>query len=137
MIRAATDNDAPRIRALIESVPGFWHAEWRPDAVDRAIRAADGLAVVWEEGGHIVGFICAHDVGFLGYLSLLVVAEAARGKGIGEKLVRHIERELTARGCATLISDVWKDAVGFYLALGWSTPGAVLLRQKLDLQNTT
>jgi GNAT superfamily N-acetyltransferase len=85
--------------------------------------------------GNIVGFSCAHDVGFLGYLSLLVVTESARGKGIGAKLVRHTECELAARGCATLISDVWRDATGFYQTLGWSTPGPVLLRQKLDLKN--
>ena len=131
MIRTATEDDAPRIRALAHTVPGFWHAEWRPDAIERAIHAADGLALVWEEGGNIVGFSCAHDVGFLGYLSLLVVAESAKGKGIGTELVRHTERELAARGCATLISDVWQDAVEFYQSLGWSTPGAVLLRQKL------
>lgn len=135
MIRTATENDVPQIRALAQSVPGFWHVEWRPDVVEHAIRAADGLAFVWEDSGNIVGFSCAHDVGFLGYLSLLVVAESASGKGIGEKLVRRTERELAARGCATLISDVWQDAVGFYQALGWSAPGAVLLRQRLDLKN--
>ena len=135
MIRAATENDAPHIQALIESVPGFWHAEWRPDAVERAIRAANGLSFVWQEQDHVLGFACAHDVGFLGYLSLLVVAESARGQGIGQELVRHAERELAARGCATLISDVWQDAAGFYQTLGWSAPGAVLLRQRLDLGN--
>ena len=131
MIRIALENDVPRIRTLVQSVPGFWHAEWRPDVLERAIRAADGLAFVWDDGVSIVGFSCAHDVGFLGYLSLLVVAESARGKGIGARLARHTERELAARGCATLISDVWQDAVGFYQALDWSTPGAVLLRHKL------
>jgi len=131
MIRTATDNDVPQIRMLAQSVPGFWHTEWRPDVLARALRAADGLAFVWDDGGNIAGFSCAHDVGFLGYLSLLVVAESARGKGIGEKLVRHTEHELAARGCATLISDVWQDAVGFYQTLGWSAPGAILLRQKL------
>jgi predicted N-acetyltransferase YhbS len=133
MLRTATENEAPLIRALIESVPGLWHAAWRPDAIERAIRAADGLAFVWDEGGRIVGFVCAHDVGFLGYLSLLVVADSARGQGIGAKLVRHTERALAARGCATLISDVWKDAAGFYQRLGWSAPDAILLRHKLDL----
>lgn len=132
MIRTATEDDAPRIRVLAQTVPGFWHAEWRRDAIERAIHAADGLALVWEDGGNIVGFSCAHDVGFLGYLSLLVVAESAKGKGIGTELVRQTERALTARGCATLISDVWQDAVGFYQSLGWSIPGAVLLRQRLD-----
>lgn len=132
MIRTASQEDVPQIRTLIDSVAGFWHTEWRVDAIERALRAADGLAYVWEEESHLVGFSCAHDVGFLGYLSLLVVAESARGKGIGEMLIRHTEHELAARGCATLISDVWQDAAGFYHALGWSAPGAVLLRKRLE-----
>lgn len=132
MIRTATELDFESIRALIKSVPDFWHDEWRSDALERALRASDGLAFVWEEKGNILGFSCAHDIGFLGYLSLLVVAEIARGKGIGRALVQHTEQELMERGCATLISDVWLDAVGFYKVLGWSAPGAVLLRHRLD-----
>lgn len=131
MIRNATENDISSIRLLIQSIPGFWHAEWRADALERALQASDKLAFVWEEENTILGFSCAHDLGFLAYLSLLVVDESARGKGIGRKLIQHTERELSERGCATLISDVWQDAVGFYQALDWSAPGAVLLRHRL------
>jgi GNAT superfamily N-acetyltransferase len=131
MIRTATEHDLASIRMLIKSVPGFWHDEWRSDVLERALHASDGLAFVWEEEGNILGFSCAHDVGFLGYLSLLVVAESARGKGIGRELIIRTERELVERGCVTLISDVWQEAVGFYRALGWSVPGAVLLRHRL------
>ena len=136
MIRIATESDIPSIRLLIESVPGFWHEDWRDDVLERAIRAADGLAFVWDEGEGITGFVCAHDVGFLGYLSLLVVAEEVRGRGIGKQLVRRVERGLAARGCASLISDVWKDAEGFYRALGWTSPDVVLLRQRLSEVNS-
>lgn len=131
MIRNATESDIASIETLIQSIPGFWHAEWRPDALERALRAADRLAFVWEEEDAILGFSCAHDVGFLAYLSLLVVDEAVRGKGIGKLLIQHTEQVLFERGCATLISDVWQDSVGFYQALGWSAPGAVLLRHRL------
>lgn len=131
MIRTATEHDLASIRALIKSVPGLWHDEWRSDALERAFRTSDGLAFVWEEAGNIVGFSCTHDVGLLGYLSLLAVSESARGRGIGRELIQHTEQELAKRGCATLISDVWQDAVGFYQALGWSAPGAVLLRHRL------
>lgn len=131
MIRTATTSDLPFIKSLIRSVPRLSHAEWRADALERALQASDKLAFVWEEENTILGFSCAHDLGFLAYLSLLVVDESARGKGIGRKLIQHTERELSERGCATLISDVWQDAVGFYQALGWSVPGAVLLRQRL------
>jgi GNAT superfamily N-acetyltransferase len=131
MIRPATEYDVAAIHTLINSVPDLWHEEWRPDALECALRASKGLAFVWEDEEMILGFSCAHDVGFLGYLSLLVVSESARGKGIGRELIVRTERELAERGCATLISDVWQDAVGFYKALGWSAPGAVLLRHRL------
>ena len=131
MIRNAREYDVAAIHTLINSVPGLWHKEWRPDALERALRASAGLAFVWEEEGKILGFSCAHDVGFLGYLSLLVVSETARGQGIGRELIIRTERELAERGCAIVISDVWQDAVGFYKALGWSAPGAVLLRHRL------
>ena len=131
MLRNAVEKDVPPIQALLQSVPGFWHSEWRPDAVERAIRSAEGLAFVWEEAGAIRGFVCAHDTGFLGYLSALVVAEQVRGKGLGAELVHRVEQELADRGCALVIADVWKDAVEFYRALGWSEPGVVLLRHRL------
>jgi ribosomal protein S18 acetylase RimI-like enzyme len=131
MIRAATESDIPDTKSVMKSVPGLWHQDWRKDTLERAIRAADGLAFVWVDGGQILGFACAHDLGFRGYLSALVVAEEARGRGIGRQLVRHVERELAARGCALLISDVWKDAEGFYRALGWTSPDVILLRHTL------
>ena len=132
MIRNAEEYDFLYIRELIQSVPGLWHEEWRRDALEQACRASNGLAFIWEENGKILGFSCAHDVGFLAYLSLLVVAESARGQGIATQLIRHTEQVLIERGCATLISDVWSDAVGFYQSLGWSSPAAVLLRHHLS-----
>lgn len=132
MIRNVEEHDFPSIRALIQSVPGMWHEEWRSDALERACRASNGLAFVWEENKKILGFSCSHDLGFLAYLSLLVVAESARGKGIATQLIRYTEQVLIERGCGTLISDVWRDAIGFYQSLGWSPPAAVLLRHHLS-----
>jgi predicted N-acetyltransferase YhbS len=130
MIRTAKKNDIPAIKTLMKSVPGFWHEDWRENVLERGMSMADGLVFVWADEENILGFVCAHDVGFLGYLSALVVTEGSRGRGIGRQLVRHVERELAARNCAMLISDVWKDAEGFYRALGWSSPDVVLLRQR-------
>jgi hypothetical protein len=47
MIRMATENDILSIRALITSVPGLWHDEWRSDALEHALQSANGLAFVW------------------------------------------------------------------------------------------
>ena len=130
-IRVEPRGDILNIHSLLQSVPGFWNEALLDDVLERAIRTADGLALVWDEGGQLVGFVCAHDVGFRGYLSELVVAEEARGRGIGRQLVQRVEKELTARGCVTLIADVWKEAEGFYQVLDWRAPEVFLLWKRL------
>lgn len=109
MIRKITQQDVPAIRSFVQSVPGSWHESWRSDAIERGIASADGLAFVWEEGIEIVGFVCAHDVGFHGHVSVLAVAERARGKGIEKRLVERVQNELAERGCLLLLTaDVWE-----------------------------
>ncbi len=98
----------------MESEAGFWQQSWREDVLERGIDSANGLAFVWEEGTEILGFICAHDLGFRGYISELVVAEKARGKEIGKKLVELVQNKLDEVGCSVLIADVWCDAESFY-----------------------
>ena len=131
MIKQATSQHVLAICSLIQSVSGFWDDSWRLDVIERGIEAARGLAFVYEENSSVIGFVCAHDLGFRAYLSELVVAGGARSQGIGTQLVRRVEAELVARGCAVLIADVWRDAERFYRALGWEPPPVVLLRKKL------
>lgn len=131
-IRKALPDDLPAVKALMQSEPGFWQDSWPGDVLERGFAAADGVAFVWEEAGQITGFVCAHDLGFRGYLSELIVAKPARGRDIGRALVQRVEQELRDRGCKILISDVWKDAEGFYRSLGWAEPQVILLRKRLD-----
>ena len=131
MIREANIDDIPVIQSLMQSIPGFWDKAWREDVLQLALRSASGLALVAEQEGKIVGFVCAHDVGFRGYLSELAVSATVRGQGIGAELLGAVEAALSRRGCAVLLSDVWRDAEGFYRHLGWSQPDVVLLRKKL------
>jgi predicted N-acetyltransferase YhbS len=132
MIRKASREDIPAIRALIQSVPGLWEQGWREDVLERALASASGLALVAEEQGEVVGFVCAHDLGFRGYLSELAVDEQVRGRGIGAALVGAVEQRLAERGCSLAIADVWYEAEGFYRRLGWGQPDVVLLRKYLD-----
>ena len=131
MIREAGAGNIPSIRSLMESEPGVWQPGWSDNTLAKAIDAAKGLALVWQSESKIVGFVCAHDLGFRGYLSELVVAREARHQGIGRNLVRAVEERLADGGHTTLIADVWHRAAPFYRSLGWSVPDVVLLRQKL------
>lgn len=135
MIREATTSDVPRIRVLMQAVPGFWQPWWSDETIADAIRSADGLAFVWEDNGQILGFVCAHDFGFRAYLSELVVDTRQRHHGIGTRLVRAVENGLRGRNQRVLIADVWRDAEPFYRGLGWDPPRVVLLRQQLQLRD--
>jgi ribosomal protein S18 acetylase RimI-like enzyme len=131
VIRRATREDLPAIRRLVEAEPGFWQPDWSDATLARAIESAGDLALVWEEHATLAGFACAHDLGFRGYLSELIVAAGARGQGVAKALVERIQTELGLRGRTILIADVWRDAEPFYRSLGWEPPDAVLLRRRL------
>lgn len=62
------------------------------------------IAVMAEEGGHLIGFVGAiPQYGTTGWeLHPLAVTERWRGKGVGAELVRFLERECAARGGVTI-----------------------------------
>jgi GNAT superfamily N-acetyltransferase len=132
VIRQATGKDLPAIRRLMEAEPGFWQDHWSDATLEKGIETAGDLALVWVDDASIAGFACAHDFGFRAYLSELIVAQGARGRGIGKKLIERIQDVLALRGCRILIGDVWHDAEPFYRSLGWERPNVVLLRRKLS-----
>jgi GNAT superfamily N-acetyltransferase len=132
MMRVADLSDAPGIESLMKSISGFWDAAWPSNVVERAIGSAEAVAVVHLTGTEIDGFACAHDLGFRGYLSEIVVAASAQRRGIGGRLLLEIERLLSERGCTTVMADVWRDAEKFYRSHGWTPPAVVLLRKRLS-----
>ena len=131
MVRAANKRDIPLIKFLLKLEPGFWDDSWREDAIDIGIQSAKDLCFVWEEGSHILGFVCAHDLGFRAYLSELIVSPEKRKSGIGTALVKEVQKVLVQKGCKILIVDAWRGAVDFYHNLDFSEPDAKLLRVRL------
>jgi GNAT superfamily N-acetyltransferase len=97
----------------------------------------DAVVFVAESDGHVVGVVTAHVLRSLhrselvAMLTLLVVAEAARRRGIGEQLVRHAEAWASARGTTaiSLTSALRRtDAHAFYQALGYDHTGVRLAK---------
>ena len=62
----------------------------------------------------------------------LVVAESARGAGIGHRLLEYAERHARKYGLARVFLDSLPDAVGFYERDGYSRHGSILVRKRLD-----
>lgn len=131
MIRSANNSDVPDILRLMKSVAGFWNDAWRPDTLDRAMECSGTVAVVHVDDGIINGFASAHDTGFRGYLSALVVSPACQGRGIGSRMLGEVERRLANRGCSVVIADTWRDAERFYRSKGWVKPAATLFKKDL------
>ena len=135
MIRQATLQDIQAIFSLIRAESGMWQEAWTDDVLIRALKSSDGLAFVWDDQG-AQGFVCSHDVGFRGYLSELVVAPNFRRRGIGRRLVSHVQGELAKRGCHLVIADIWHEAEPFYESLGWIPVSDKVSLRKKDLKST-
>ena len=103
VLRDARPRDAEAIAALIGSL-GY---EVGPAEVERRAAALTkaGQQILVAEKGALVGvlttstMIVLHRPKPVGRISMLVVAEAARGAGIGAALVAEAEKRLAARGC--------------------------------------
>jgi ribosomal protein S18 acetylase RimI-like enzyme len=131
MIRKAKTKDFTAIKKLLKGEKGLWDKNWRKNALELGITSSIDLSYVYEENNKIIGFVCAHDLGFRSYLSELVVDSKFRNIGIGKELVKKVEDCLREKGCKIIISDVWKNSIGFYKNLGWSEPSVILLRKRL------
>src|SRR6185369_16328718 len=126
-IREARPEDAERLVELIELLP---HRVTAAGVRERlvAITLTDAPQLVAVQGGEVVGLCCLfvmsgiHRERPVGRIPILVVAEPARGKGIGRQLVAAAEERFKAAGCGMieLTSNDWLvEAHRFYLQLGF------------------
>ncbi|MBI0475291.1 GNAT family N-acetyltransferase [Sphingomonas sp. MA1305] len=133
MIRPATPADVPTILALVRELAAF---EREPDAVVATeADLAEALfgdrpaaeAVIAEDAGEPLGFaLFFHNfstwTGKRGlYLEDLYVTPAARGRGVGTGLLRHLAGIALDRGCGRFewsVLDWNADAIAFYRAMG-------------------
>ncbi len=92
-------------------------------------RAAGEIAVA-REGGRPVGFIWFRLDGTFhhsGYVRWIAVAPAARGRGVGEQLMRYAEERILRRGPNVFltVSAFNRRAQAFYRKLGYTEVGAI------------
>jgi GNAT superfamily N-acetyltransferase len=133
-VREAVRSDWPAVAALLAELgrPDVRGDPAHEDAFAAYLARSDSVAFVAEDGAEIVGFV---DLDFRQRLTFsaleawipdLIVAEGARGRGVGAALLGAAEERARERGCfgLKLESAMWRDrAHAFYVREGLQHTG--------------
>jgi ribosomal protein S18 acetylase RimI-like enzyme len=109
---------------------------WNDPHLDIARRRSvdDGLFLVAERDGTVVGTLMAGYDGHRGSINYVGVLPADRRLGIGRALMSEAERRLLEKGCPKINLQIRTDnleAVGFYRRLGYETFEVVDMGKRL------
>lgn len=138
-VREAEASDAPR---LVELIIALGHPIEEAD-VSRNLEILaknDVLPLVATDGNEVIGMcgisamVTVHRPAPVGRVSVMVVDEAHRGRGIGAALMTEAERRLSKRGCKIIevTSNMRRDrAHHFYEQLGYERTSYRFMK-KLD-----
>lgn len=131
-MRPARPDDAPAVSRLLGELG---HAAPEPEVrarLEALARLEQHVVLVAENASGVVGVASAfvtpvlHRPGVTGRISVMVVAETARGNGVGTRLLDAMEESLAAHGATRLelTSNVRRaDAHVFYEKRGWEKQG--------------
>jgi ribosomal protein S18 acetylase RimI-like enzyme len=133
-IRPFMTSDQPAARALVLAGLGehwgYIDETLNPDLDDIAAAYPPETSlflVVEDPTGALIGAGClTEDDPSTGRLVRMSVASSARGQGIGRRLVAELESAARQRGYRRLVCETtedWADAVGLYLATGFTETG--------------
>ncbi|MEO6041981.1 MAG: GNAT family N-acetyltransferase [Croceibacterium sp.] len=136
LIRPAETRDAAALERLIGQL-GF--VATAGDVADRlsALQAEGRAVLVAELAGEVIGCLTTsvmrglHRPAPVGRISMMVVDEGQRGRGIGAALLRAAEAALAAQGCymVEVTSNLARtDAHRFYERLGYGRTSVRLAR---------
>lgn len=144
VVRAAAEADLEPLVRLLQALFSI-EADFRPDPERQRRGLARLLAeparaavLVAERGGAVIGMVTAQLVvstaegGASAWIEDMVVAEAARGRGVGRRLLEAIEAWAAGRGATRLQLLADREnapALAFYARLGWGSTRLVALRR--------
>jgi ribosomal protein S18 acetylase RimI-like enzyme len=125
-----------------DAVVSLWRAgdlvrPWNdPDKdIDRKVARGDGMFLVAEEAGTVVGVVMAGYDGHSGWLNYLAVDPDRRSDRIGRALVAEAEARLAACGCPKVnlqIRDTNTEVIAFYEHLGYAVDAAISMGKRLE-----
>jgi GNAT superfamily N-acetyltransferase len=144
-IRKAQAGDAQALAELVRDIGWFAHvnAELPEDTRERVKRhlglnLADDSHTVYlavDGTGWLLGFAAVHWLPYMilsgpeGYVSELFVRAAARGKGVGGRLLDAVKEDARRRGCSrlSLLNNETRESYvrGFYQKHGWEERGVM------------
>jgi len=120
-LRDATPAD---LNAIVKIDEASFVQPWSRASFEKALAdEARTIAIALEVDGALMGFGVAWHVGDEGEIATMAVAEAVRGRRLGETIMRALIEKLTARGARQIFLEVRP-----------SNTAALTLYQKLDFQ---
>jgi ribosomal protein S18 acetylase RimI-like enzyme len=135
-IRRYRESDEAAVVALWTEVFAYPQARNAPAKVIRDKMAVQPeLLFVAVVDDVPIGTVMGGYDGHRGWVYSLAVRPGSRGRGIGTALMRHVERELAARGCPKINLQVVTSnaaAVAFYTKLGYAVEERISMGKQPD-----
>jgi ribosomal-protein-alanine acetyltransferase len=100
-VRSATLNDVPAIQALERQAPTAAH--WTSSQYGKLL--SEGIVLVAEQAGHLLGFLCAQSVGVEWEIENVVVATDFQRRGIANALVRALIERAASQKAQSLLPE--------------------------------
>lgn len=107
-LRTATLDDVDAIMAI--ETAAFGLTAWTRDTMAREVASEWGRYVVAVDDAHeVVGYVGLRAVGVEGDIQTIAVGAAARGSGLGRRLLAQAQQDARDRGVQELFLEVRED----------------------------
>jgi ribosomal-protein-alanine N-acetyltransferase len=124
-LRTAVVDDLDAIMAI--ETASFGLTAWSRSVMEREMTSEWGRYVVAvDEAGAVVGYVGLRAVGVEGDIQTIAVSAAARGTGLGRRLLAEAQHDARMRGVRELFLEVREDnapARALYLSEGFEEIG--------------
>jgi GNAT superfamily N-acetyltransferase len=131
-VRPASHDDSAALADLLTQLGYPVPAGELPGRLDRFREQGNGQVLVAATGAQVVAFAAfevtypIHNEDPVAHLTAIAVAQTARRKGVGRRLLLAVESSARAAGCDHVVvtsAEQRSDAHAFYPSAGWQATG--------------